>query len=137
MRLRGQNKGSWAETFVYEQGAFRFIGLGTLPFWSWIGGAGPTAYNGRVVPRMVPIYQIPPDYPMMARANHIEGVVTLRAIIDKEGNVKTLELIQGDPLLVDAAMTAVERWRYNPANFAGNPTEADTIVSVVFQLRKN
>lgn len=138
MRLRGQNKGSWAETFVYEQGAFRFIGLGTLPFWSWIGGAGPTAYkNGHIVPRMVPIYQIPPDYPMMARANHIEGVVTLRAIIDKEGNVKTLELIQGDPLLVDAAMTAVERWRYNPVIVAGNPTEADTIVSVVFQLRKN
>jgi TonB family protein len=138
VRLRGQNTGSWAETFVYRQGAFRFVGLGTLPFWSWVEGAGPSAFkNGHFVVPMEPIYQVPLDYPPAARANHIEGVVVLRALIDKEGKVKTLELIQGDPRLVDAAMAAVKQWRFKPATIGGSPAEADTNVSVVFQLRKN
>jgi TonB family protein len=138
VRLRGQNTGSWAETFAYQQGAFRFVGLGTLPFWSWMEGAGPSAFkSGHFVVPVEPIFQVPPEYPSAARAKHIEGVVTLRAIIDKEGKVKTLELIQGDPLLVDAAMAAVKQWRYKPATIGGSPAEADTNVSVVFQLRKN
>jgi hypothetical protein len=32
VRGQGQNTGSWAETLVYQQGAFRFVGPGTLPF---------------------------------------------------------------------------------------------------------
>ena len=123
---------------MYQQGAFRFVGLGTLPFWSWVEGAGPSAFkNGHFVAPMEPIYQVPPEYPSAARANHVEGVVVLRALIDKEGKVKTLELIQGDPRLVDAAMAAVKQWRYKPATIGGSPAEADTNVSVVFQLRKN
>jgi TonB family protein len=108
-----------------------------MPFWSWVEGAGPSAFkNEHFVALMEPIYQVPPKYPSAARANHIEGVVVLRAIIDKEGKVKTLELIQGDPRLVEGAKAAVKQWRFKPATIGGSPAEADTNVSVVFQLCK-
>jgi len=138
MRLRGQDKGSWAETFVYEQRAFRFIGLGTCH--SGVGSKGPaqpltrTAYSpahGADLPGSAGLSDDGEGEP------HRRSCDAAGRSSTKKEKVKTLELIQGDPLLVDAAMAAVKRWRYNSVIVAGNPTEADTIVSVVFQLRKN
>ena len=138
IRLNGKNTGSWEETFIYEKGAFHFLGLGGWPFWTWEEGSGPGVFkNGHFVQPMTLIFQIPPEYPPAAKSKHIEGVVTLRAIIDKEGKVKKLELIQGDPLLVDAAMDAVKQWRYKPTTLGGNPVEADTNISVNFELPKH
>lgn len=39
-----------------------------------------------------------PQYPPQAREQHIQGVVVLRAIVDKDGNVVNLELIRGSRL---------------------------------------
>jgi TonB family protein len=128
---------SWEETFVYEQGAFRFLGKGAWPFWTREerpdSGA---AEGGHFLRNMVPIYQVPPEYPLSARVQHLEGTVVFRAIIDREGKVKKLEVLQGDPLLVDAAKVAASHWRYKPATMGGNPVEAETDIVINFQLGK-
>jgi TonB family protein len=57
-----------------------------------------------------------PEYPEEARAKDIEGLVELVALVDTTGNVIQVEIIGGsrDPLLDQAATTAVFKCRYRP-----------------------
>lgn len=57
-----------------------------------------------------------PEYPEEARARDLEGVVELVALVDTTGNVLQVEIIGGsrDPLLDQAATTAVLKCRYRP-----------------------
>jgi len=81
------------------------------------------------------ISRIEPTYPPIARAAHIQGVVVLTAIIDKDGNIQNLQVVSGHPMLVPAAIEAVKQWRYKPFLLNGQPLEVETAVTVTFQLR--
>ncbi len=75
-----------------------------------------------------------PVYPPLAKQARIQGTVRLQAIIDKSGNVVQLEILQGHPLLVQAALDAVRQWRYQPTMLNNEPVEVVTTVDVVFSL---
>jgi protein TonB len=66
----------------------------------------------------------------------IEGNVVLHAIIDREGHVSELQVVSGHPLLVQAALDAVRRWRYQPTELNHEPVEVDTTITVSFVLGK-
>ncbi len=78
--------------------------------------------------------KVTPTYPPAANAQHIQGTVLLKAIIDKEGNVANLQLISGHPLLAPAAIEAVKQWKYKPYLLNDNPMEVETQVQVNFTL---
>jgi periplasmic protein TonB len=75
-----------------------------------------------------------PIYPALARQARIQGKVQLHAIIDKEGRVGELQVVSGHPLLVKAALDAVQNWRYQPTVLNGEPVEVDTTIDVNFVL---
>jgi protein TonB len=75
-----------------------------------------------------------PVYPALARQARIQGKVQLHAIIDKEGRVGELQVVSGHPLLVKAALDAVQNWRYQPTVLNGEPVEVDTTIDVNFVL---
>jgi periplasmic protein TonB len=75
-----------------------------------------------------------PVYPPLARQARIQGRVVLHAIIDKDGRVSQLEVVSGHPLLVKAALDAVQNWRYQPTVLNGDPVEVDTTIDVNFVL---
>ena len=75
-----------------------------------------------------------PEYPADARAQRIQGIVVLKVLIDKEGNVANVQLITGDPALAPAAIEAVQQWKYKPYLLNGDPIEVDTQVTVNFTL---
>jgi periplasmic protein TonB len=75
-----------------------------------------------------------PIYPPLARQARIQGKVQLHAIIDKEGHVSELQVVSGHPLLVKAALDAVQNWRYQPTILNGEPVEVDTTIDVNFVL---
>jgi TonB family protein len=56
--------------------------------------------------------KVPPAYPDLARKMNIQGVVKLKAVIAPDGTVKSTETVGGNPLLVQAAVEAVRKWRY-------------------------
>ena len=58
------------------------------------------------------IAQPQPVYPPLALQARIQGDVVLHAIINKEGRVAEFQVISGHPLLVHAAIEAVQQWRY-------------------------
>lgn len=81
------------------------------------------------------IHQVEPVYPPLARAARVEGTVELRAVITRQGTIEKLQVLGGNPLLVKAAVDAVEQWRYRPYVLNGEPVEVETDVTVKFSLR--
>jgi periplasmic protein TonB len=75
-----------------------------------------------------------PQYPAIARAARIQGVVVLQATVSTSGLIKNLRVMSGPPMLQQAAMDAVRSWRYKPYLLNGNPVEVETTISVVFNL---
>ncbi len=80
------------------------------------------------------VKKVDPLYPEAARQQRIQGRVVLKANIDKEGNVSKLELVEGHPMLVPAAIEAVKQWKYRPYILAGNAVEVETQILVNFTL---
>jgi protein TonB len=75
-----------------------------------------------------------PIYPTIARDTHTQGTVMLAAIISKTGNIESLRVISGPPMLQQAALNAVKTWRYRPYLLNGEAVEVETSVNVVFKL---
>jgi protein TonB len=73
-------------------------------------------------------------YPPAARAQQIQGAVTLDVQIGEEGAVHNIEVVEGNPLLADAAVQAVRQWRYRPYSVDGRPVEMQTRVTIRFTL---
>jgi TonB family protein len=76
-----------------------------------------------------------PQYPPLARNNHIEGSVALEVTISRTGSIETLHVIKGPQPLRSAAVDAVRYWRYRPYSVDGQPVEVFTTVNVHFTLK--
>lgn len=82
------------------------------------------------------IWRVEPKYPPFARSAGMEGKVVLRAIIGKDGTIQSLEVLSGSPLFVAAAREAIAQWRYQPTLLHGEPVEVETVISVIFIMRR-
>jgi TonB family protein len=81
------------------------------------------------------VTQTKPDYPPEARAKLIQGEVLLHAIIDKEGKISEVHVLDGDDSLAAAAAEAVRHWQYKPMLIDGEPREVETTITVTFSLK--
>ena len=59
--------------------------------------------------------RVDPMYPELARKMHISGTVKLQIVVSKDGTVKSTKVIGGPPLLIDASVDAVKRWKFEEA----------------------
>jgi TonB family protein len=71
----------------------------------------------------------PPAYPAIAAKMRIEGTVKLDVTIDADGTVGDVKVVSGHQLLAPAAVEAVKKWRYEPAD-----AKTTQSVSVEFNL---
>lgn len=94
---------------------------------------GPYRVGGKVqAPRL--IRQVQPIYPTIAKEARISGEVEIDSVIDEHGNVTQMKVVSGNPLLVPAALKAVEQWKYQPTLLNGRPIAVDMEVTVTFKL---
>lgn len=84
--------------------------------------------EGRLISKTVP------TYPAIALASRTQGTVVLAAIISKAGTIEKLHVISGPSLLQQAALNAVQSWRYQPYLLNGEPVEVETQINVIFNL---
>ncbi|MGH9712314.1 MAG: energy transducer TonB [Candidatus Acidiferrales bacterium] len=56
-----------------------------------------------------------PDYPPLARQMRVTGRVKIETTIAADGHVSNTKVVGGSPLLVNAAMDAIKKWRFEPA----------------------
>ena len=81
--------------------------------------------------RRLLIHRVKPTPPGDLRIG-TENVVTLKATIDKRGNIENLRLVTGHPMLVSAALEAVKQWKYRPYEVNGIPRVVKTTIRVEF-----
>jgi TonB family protein len=83
------------------------------------------------------VRKVQPVYPEPARSAGIQGVVTLHAVISKEGVPLSLRVMnpQIDPDLARSSVESVSQWRYRPILLNGAAVEADTTIQVNFSLQ--
>jgi protein TonB len=63
--------------------------------------------------------------------------VVLHALIDFDGTVKSVEVVNGDPELGRAAVDAVKQWRYRPTKLNDQPVQVDTTIVVLIDFDRN
>jgi TonB family protein len=73
----------------------------------------------RLVPEL--IFKVVPVYPPSARKELIWGDVLLDVALKEDGAVVQTSVIDGNPLLAKAAISAVKKWRYRPLLVDGKP----------------
>jgi TonB family protein len=62
------------------------------------------------------VTRVVPAYPDLARRMNVRGTVKLEALVATNGNVKSLEIRGGHPLLTEAAQSAIRKWKWEPAS---------------------
>jgi len=60
--------------------------------------------------------KIEPTYPEIARKMGLTGTVRLQVVVAANGTVKETKVIGGHPILVNAAVDAVKKWRFEPGS---------------------
>jgi TonB family protein len=55
-----------------------------------------------------------PLYPTEAASQHLHGDVAMDVTLNDDGTVQEVKVIEGNPLLNDAATDAVKQWKYRP-----------------------
>ncbi len=76
--------------------------------------------------------RVDPEYPPLAQAARIQGSVEFNVVIGEDGSVKSLQLVRGHPLLVNAAKEAILRWKYRPTLLNGKAVSVMAPVIVNF-----
>ncbi len=90
---------------------------------------GGNVSRPELLERAEPIYTEP------ARQARVQGAVIVEAIIDQQGRVTHVKVLKGLPLGLDqAAVEAVQKWRFKPAELNGRPVKVYYSLTVSFQV---
>lgn len=79
------------------------------------------------------LVKVVPEYPTVAKIAGVQGDVKLHAIIAKDGTIQSLTVTSGPDMLREAALRAVEQWRYRPYKLNGDAVEVETVITVSFK----
>jgi len=78
--------------------------------------------------------KVEPVYPPLAVQYRIQGTVRFTAIVGKDGQVESLRLVSGHPVLVSAARAAALQWVFRPTLVKGERVRIVTRIDVPFRL---
>lgn len=101
--------------------AIALIALAATVTRSSVAADHPTESKRKIVTRVMPVY------PAIARTMSLYGMVKIEAVVASDGNPKQVEVKGGHPVLVQAAVDAVRKWRWESA-----PRESKEPIEVEF-----
>jgi len=79
--------------------------------------------------------RVEPEYPRLAIAANVTGVVILEATVDERGEVSDVRVLRSVHPLVDAeAVKALRQWRYSPLTLNGHLSPFVLTVTLSFSL---
>jgi protein TonB len=78
-----------------------------------------------------------PIYPEVAVKAGLQGAVILECIIDSQGSVRVNKVLREQPLgMTEAAIAAVEKWRFEPSLLDGKPVDVIYVLTVIFRTER-
>jgi TonB family protein len=110
-----------------EEDPALFVAPPNSEFWAHCPDMQEAELVGRVVPK----------YPPSARHNFEQGRVFFYAVIEADGALSHLTLIQrATPDLESAAAEAIRQWHYKPASCGSTPIRVETSIPTDFWLQR-
>jgi TonB family protein len=98
-----------------------------------VGAARP---GEPVVAQPEKIRDVKPVYPQSAQAAGVQGVVILEAVLSPAGCTTSISVRRSVAPLIDvAAIQAVSRWKFKPAQLDSQPVPALSTLTVYFRLQ--
>jgi periplasmic protein TonB len=84
----------------------------------------------------VPLVKVSPEYPAAAKKRRTEGWVELQFLVGVDGIPRNIEVLRAQPpgMFDRAAIRAMTRWKFKPAERDGQPVEARAKTTVGFKL---
>lgn len=73
-----------------------------------------------------------PDYPPIARLNHVSGLVVVQVTIDELGNVASANAISGHPLLQAFSVAAAKQSKFSPTKVCGETVRVTGLITYNF-----
>ena len=73
------------------------------------------------------VSQVVPAYPELARKMQITGTVKVEVAVAPNGKMRAAQVVGGSPVLVKAAVDAIEKWKWGPA-----PQETKELIELNF-----
>jgi protein TonB len=106
------------------------------------GGGGTGGGGGGLLDDVdappTPISKIQPNYPSSLLKSGTGGRVLISCVVDETGKVVSATVKQSaHPELDKAAIAAVNKWKFKPANKAGRSVTAKCVVPFNFEVKKN
>lgn len=82
------------------------------------------------------VRQAKPEYPELARKAGIEGRVTVKVLINTQGDVERVEVVKGHPMLDDAAVEAAKKWKFKPGKQRDRTVKVWMNIPIDFKLKR-
>jgi protein TonB len=96
---------------------------------------GPVRIGGQIQAPAL-IARVEPTYPSIAVSAHLDGIVILEAIVNREGTVEDVKVLRSvHPLLDREAVSAVKQWQYSPLVLNGVKERFVLTVTLSFNLQ--
>lgn len=76
----------------------------------------------------------PPVYPELAKSAGVQGTVMVRVLVGKDGKVKNVIVVEGNPLLNEAAIASAKSAVFRPAISQQQPVEVWVMMPITFKL---
>lgn len=96
---------------------------------------GPVRIGGQIQAPAL-LHRVEPNYPPLAVDAHMQGMVILEAIVDRDGTVAEVKVLRTAGGLLDReAMIAVRQWRYSPLTLNGQRERFILTVTLSFRLQ--
>jgi protein TonB len=80
------------------------------------------------------LQKIQPTYPPIARQMNLAGRVLVDLTVAVDGTVEKVDVVSGNPILAGSATAAAKRWKFQPFQADGKPTDA--VVRIAFDFNK-
>ena len=102
------------------------------------GGGGGGGLMDDVDAPPTPVSKIQPNYPSTLLSKGIGGKVLVACVVDESGKVVSSSIKQSAHAELDkAALAAVGKWKFKPAQKAGRNVRASCVVPFNFEVKKS
>lgn len=96
----------------------------------------PQERPGKDVTMPSVVREVKPNYPDSVKKERIQGIVTLGAVVKKDGTVGDVTVKKPlHPELDEEAVKAMKQWQFKPGTKEGKPVDVADDVEMTFTLK--
>jgi TonB family protein len=123
------------EPLLHEQECAIAFSTGKAPGEGRAAG-GQLNWSGPGLHSPIVVFAPSPQYTQKARKERINGTVLVQVLINEEGRVECARVLRSlEPSLDAASIDTVNRWRFKPATFQGQPVAMLYSLSLNFTIQ--